>query len=89
MSIASNLLESSGLLVGELNYVKDYRHHQVLSFSVNGEKIDVGDELFYGTKIDLTIGEKSSDFDRIPDLTGLSRDESHKVLKSIFFQCRI
>ena len=85
MSIASNLLESSGLLVGELNYVKDYRHHQVLGFSVNGEKIEVGNELFYGTKIDLTIGEKSSDSDPVPDLTGLSRDEAHKVLKSYFF----
>ena len=84
-AIAANLLESSGLLVGELNYIKDYRHHQVLGFSVNGEKIEVGDELFYGTKIDLIIGEQSSRYDPIPDLIGLSRDEAHKVLKSYYF----
>ncbi len=83
--IAVNLLESSGLSVGKYNLVTDYRHHQVLDFSVNGEKIEVGDELFYGTKIDLTIGEKSSDYDPIPDLTGLSRDEAYKVLKSNYF----
>ena len=50
---------------------------------MNGIKIDVGQELYYGTTIDLVVGQGiSSEKVTIPNLIGLSRVEANIILKS-------
>ena len=65
-------LENLGLVVGELEYKPDLARNVVLSQKVNGVKIEAGQELFAGTKIDLVIGSGLSEkTTNIPNLIGL------------------
>ena len=80
---AVSTLQNNGLKVGKLEYQADIATNKVLSFKVNGIKIDVGQELYYGTTIDLVVGQGiSSEKVTIPNLIGLSRVEANIILKS-------
>lgn len=80
---AVSRLQKSGLEVGELVYQPDIATNKVLAFKVNGMAIKIGDELYYGTIIDLVVGQGlSNEKVVIPNLIGLSRFEANIILKS-------
>ena len=80
---AVSTLKNNGLKVGKLEYQADIATNKVLSFKVNGIKIDVGQELYYGTTVDLVVGQGiSNEKVKIPNLIGLSRIEANIILKS-------
>ena len=77
-------LNKNGLTVGNLKYRADIATNKVLDFKVNGIKVEVGQELYYGSIIDLIVGKGlSHDKITIPNLIGLSRVEANIVLISI------
>ncbi len=76
-------IQQIGLEVGELEYRPDIATNKVLAFKVNGIIIDVGQELYYGTIVDLVLGQGLSDEKVIiPNLIGLSRIEANIIIKS-------
>lgn len=80
---AVSTLRNNGLKVGKLEYQADIATNKVLSFKVNGIEIDIGQELYYGTTIDLVVGQGiSNEKVKIPNLIGLSRVEANIILKS-------
>ena len=77
-------LKKSGLKVGRLEYRPDIATNKVLGFKVNGIAIDVGQELYHNTIVDLILGKGvSSEKVIVPDLIGLSRMEANIILKSV------
>ena len=80
---AVSKLEKNGLEVGKLEYRPDIATNKVLDFKVNGISIDIGQELYYGTTIDLIVGQGLGDEKVIiPNLVGLTRIEANIILKS-------
>jgi beta-lactam-binding protein with PASTA domain len=76
-------LQNNGFKVGRLEYQANIATNKVLDFKVNGFEIDIGQELYYGTTIDLVVGQGiSNDKVKIPHLIGLSRVEANIILKS-------
>ena len=76
-------LNKKGLEVGDLHYRADIATNKVLDFKINGIKIEIGQELYYGTIVDLVIGKGLSEKSVIvPNLIGLNRVEANIVLKS-------
>jgi beta-lactam-binding protein with PASTA domain len=76
-------LEKNGLEVGRLEYRADIATNKVLDYKINGIKIDVGQELYFGTVVDLLVGKGLSKQSVIvPNLIGLSRLEANIILKS-------
>ena len=76
-------LNKEGLEVGTLEYRPDIATNKVLDYKINGLKIDIGQELYYGTIVDLVIGKGISKQSVIvPNLIGLTRIEANIVLKS-------
>ena len=69
--------------IGELFYVPDIAVNKVLSCEINGLKINEGQELYVGSKIDLILGEGLKDEKvLIPNLIGLTREEANIIVKS-------
>ena len=80
---AVSKLQKNGLEVGKLEYRPDIATNKVLAFKVNGIEIEIGQELYHGTTIDLVVGKGlSNEKVKIPNLIGLSRVEANIVLKS-------
>lgn len=76
-------LEKNGLEVGRLEYRADIATNKVLDYKINGIKIDVGQELYFGTVVDLLVGKGLSKQSVIvPNLIGLTRLEANIILKS-------
>ena len=76
-------LNKMGLEVGVLEYRADIATNKVLDYKINGIKIEIGQELYYGTIVDLVIGKGLSKHSVIvPNLIGLNRDEANIILKS-------
>ena len=76
-------LNKKGLEVGTLEYRADIATNKVLDYKINGIKIEIGQELYYGTIVDLVIGKGLSKQSVIvPNLVGLTRIEANIVLKS-------
>ena len=76
-------LNKKGLEVGTLEYRADIATNKVLDYKINGIKIEIGQELYYGTIVDLVIGKGLSKQSVIvPNLVGLTRMEANIVLKS-------
>ena len=76
-------LNKKGLEVGTLEYRADIATNKVLDYKINGIKIETGQELYYGTIVDLVVGKglgKKSVI--VPNLVGLTRVEANIVLKS-------
>ena len=81
---AVRLLEKEGLKVGKLYYRSDIATNKVLDYQLNGIKLKVGQELFYGSVVDLVVGKGlSAEKVLVPNLIGLSRIEANIILKSI------
>ena len=76
-------LNIKGLEVGALEYRADIATNKVLDYKINGIKIEKGQDLYYGTIVDLVIGRGLSEKTVIvPNLIGLTRMEANIVLKS-------
>jgi beta-lactam-binding protein with PASTA domain len=76
-------LKKNGLEVGNLEYRSDIATNKILNYKVNGISIEIGQELYHGTTIDLVVGKGlSNEKIHIPNLLGLSRIEANIVLKS-------
>ena len=76
-------LKQYDLEIGELFYIPDIAVNKVLSCEINGLKINEGQELYVGSKIDLILGEGLKDEKvLIPNLIGLTREEANIIVKS-------
>ena len=76
-------LNKKGLEVGTLEYRADIATNKVLDYRVNGIEIEIGQELYFGTIVDLVIGKGLSNKSVIvPNLVGLTRVEANIILKS-------
>jgi len=76
-------LNKTGLEVGTLEYRADIATNKVLDYKINGMKIEIGQELYYGAIIDLVLGKGlSKQTVIVPNLVGLTRKEANIVLKS-------
>lgn len=79
---AVSKIKEHGLEVGILEYQANIATNKVLSFKVNGLPIKIGQELYYGTTVDLVVGRGLSHKRvAVPDLSGLSRSEANVALK--------
>lgn len=76
-------LKSYGLEVGKLEYRSNIATNKVLDFKINGISIEIGQQLYHGTVVDLEVGRGLS-YKKvaIPNLVGLSRNEANIILKS-------
>ena len=76
-------LQRNGFGIGNLEYQSDIATNKVLAYKINGIPIETGQELYYGTVIDLVVAQGISDETvLIPNLIGLSRIEANIILKS-------
>tara|TARA_B100001250_G_scaffold269342_1_gene232394 strand:- start:773 stop:1543 length:771 start_codon:yes stop_codon:yes gene_type:complete len=76
-------LQRDGFGIGKLEYQSDIATNKVLAYKLNGIPIDIGQELYYGSVIDLVVAQGVSDEKVIiPNLIGLSRKEANIILKS-------
>ena len=76
-------LEKNGLEVGQLEYRADIATNKVLNYKINGIKIEIGQELYFGTIVDLVVGKGlSKQSVLVPNLIGLTRVEANIILKS-------
>ena len=76
-------LEKNGLEVGRLEYRADIATNKILDYKINGIKIEIGQELYIGTIVDLVVGKGLSKQSVIvPNLVGLTRIEANIILKS-------
>ena len=76
-------LEKNGLEVGKLEYISNIATNKVLGFKVNGIAINIGQELYHSTVVDLVVGKGLSlEKVTVPNLIGLSRIEANIILKS-------
>ena len=76
-------LNKNGLEVGELEYRANIATNKVLDYKINGIKIEIGQELYIGTIVDLVVGKGlSAESVIVPNLIGLTRMEANIILKS-------
>lgn len=76
-------LNKNGLDVGDLTYRSDIATNKILNYKVNGINIDIGQELYHGTTVDLVVGKGlSNEKILVPNLIGLLRSEANIILKS-------
>ena len=76
-------LKKEGFEVGTLEYRADIATNKVLDYKINGLKIEIGQELYFGTIVDLVIGKGLSKKSVIvPNLVGMTRMEANIILKS-------
>lgn len=76
---AISKLKAVGLEAGEITTKPDITENRVMSISFDGNKIEAGDAIEKGSKIDLVVsrGETSGDNDiTMPNLEGLTLDEA-------------
>jgi beta-lactam-binding protein with PASTA domain len=77
---AEIVLESYGLIRGEILYKPDLARNAVLEQLVNGEPVTEGEYVPKGSKIDLWVGDgMGKQIFEMPDLVGMDLDEA-KVL---------
>jgi len=76
-------LNKNGLEVGKLTYRSDIATNKILNYKVNGINIQIGQELYHGTTVDLVVGKGlSNEKILVPNLIGLLRAEANIILKS-------
>ncbi len=74
---AINLLQASGLKVGNIKYEASRYENLVLYQELNGRKIVTGEKINKGTAIDLIVGRSGSTRTSIPNLIGLTLQEAN------------
>ena len=80
---ATSLMETYGLVVGELTYKPDLCTNCILEQKINEETIEAGVRVKKGIKIDLIIGQGLSDeLVAVPFIIELSASMANELLKS-------
>jgi beta-lactam-binding protein with PASTA domain len=80
---ALSLIETAGLVPGQLNYVPDLTVDFVLKQTIHGREMTPGDSVQKGMVIDLVLGKGlSSQRTVIPHLSGLSLDGARNQILS-------
>lgn len=80
---ASSLIGSYGLELGKLTYQPDPCTNCILDVSIGGKKLEEGDRIEKGTKIDLLIGQGlSNELTDIPYLVGFELEMAKELLQS-------
>lgn len=80
---ALSLIETAGLVPGQLNYVPDLTVDFVLKQTIHGREMTPGDSVQKGMVIDLVLGKGlSSQRTSIPSLSGLSLDLARNQILS-------
>ena len=75
-------LKNNGLKVGELEYRANIATNKVLDYKINGIKVEIGQELYVGTIVDLVVGKGlGTESVIVPNLIGLTRVEANIILK--------
>jgi len=75
------LIETSGLQIGQLNYVSDLTVDFVLKQTIHGQQATAGDSVQKGMVIDLVLGRGlSSQRTSIPDLKGYSLERARSEI---------
>lgn len=78
---ALNVIESSGLEVGNIEYKPSEYTNLVLEQMVNGEPVEVGVLITKGTKVDLVVGQIfSGEQTEIPNLLGDSFQDAKEKM---------
>jgi beta-lactam-binding protein with PASTA domain len=79
---AESILQSYGLVTGEVTYRSDLAKNAVLEQLYKNEKIKAGTMIPKGSMIDLVLGDGlGGNETMIPDLTGLTKSEAWSLLK--------
>jgi beta-lactam-binding protein with PASTA domain len=82
---ATNILESQGLVVGQLSYQPDIARNNVLRQTYNGKVVRKGTKIVKGSKVDLVLGRGSGDeMISVPDLAGLDVSQASSILTKYF-----
>lgn len=80
---AVNSLKNDGFEIGNLVYKSDMAINKILACKINGMHIKVGQNLRYGSIIDLLVSKGLSNEKVIlPNLIGLSKFEANIILKT-------
>lgn len=77
---AVNLLQASGLKVGNIKYESSRYENLVLYQERNGRKITVGEKINKGDYVDLVVGRNGSTRASIPNLVGLTLHDANTRL---------
>jgi len=82
---AQSMLESQGLIIGQLTYVPDIARDYVLKQLYRGEEIRRGTEIVKGSEIELVLGKGLSDERTpVPNLFGNTLSEARATLTKYF-----
>jgi beta-lactam-binding protein with PASTA domain len=82
--IALNLLEITGIIVDDMEYVPDNVCTDcVLKQLYKGKKIEPGTKLYKGEGITLVLGEKDARYVSIPKITGYTYSEAQNILNRV------
>ena len=80
---ATAMLETYGLVVGNLKYIPDYAYNAVLHQQFKGNEIKVGTLIMKNSKIDLVLGDGlKGEKIPVPNLIGMSRAEAESAIKA-------
>lgn len=78
---ALSIIETAGLLIGQLNYVPDLTVDFVLKQTIHGREVAPGDSVQKGMVVDLVLGRGlSSQRTTLPRLAGLTLDEARNEI---------
>ncbi len=84
---AELILKANELRIGYIRYVSNIAKNAVLAQSFDGKKIEVGDPIHKGSRIDLTIGAGLGKKEiPLPNLIGKTLEEVQSILKRYGFQ---
>ncbi len=82
---ATNLIESSGLIAGNIEYKPSEFPNLVLEQKINGRNIEVGERVAKGSVVDLVLGgDNTGATSEVPTLFGRNLTEARMVLGEAF-----
>ncbi len=81
---AQNILQTDGLVLGEVTYVPSEYSDLVLSQMIDSTDIDVGTMVSKGTVINLTVGQSmSGELTIVPDLAGVTLELAKSEIQAL------
>ncbi len=82
LNYAIEILKRSHLLLGDTSFRNDYAQGAVLEQRFNGNILESGAKLPWGSKVDLVVGAGLSDQEQaVPSLLGLTYGEAKSILE--------
>lgn len=82
---AANIIESSGLVAGKIEYKPSEFSNLVLEQKVNGRTVRIGEMIPKGTIIDLVLGSESNgETSEVPTLFGRNLTKAQIILEEVF-----